>query len=167
MDIGTILVSALVSVVSSSITAYVTFRFSLRQERVKWERALSEKIVQLQTENTEHATRLLRQYASGYLVVTSPGTPKREKVFLPATGRLAIGTSPDNDVVLQDRAASRHHAVIEVNDRGTSLTDLHTTVGTFVNGHRMPDGGRVKLAHEDVVRIGKAQMTYMRMSEGK
>ncbi|HCB14594.1 MAG TPA: Fis family transcriptional regulator, partial [Gammaproteobacteria bacterium] len=45
-----------------------------------------------------------------------------------------IGTSPDNDVVLTDRAVSRRHAEILMTPNGLLLRDLGSTNGTFING---------------------------------
>jgi hypothetical protein len=163
MDFGTIFVSALVSIVSSSITAYVTFRLGLRQAQLKWERELTEKIAQLRTDNSEHAGRLIRQYATGYLVVTRPTAKEREKVFIPSVGRLVIGRAPDSDIVLDDPAVSRHHAMVEVNEGKAFITDLGAISGTYVNDTHLPSGAKSPLSHQDIIRVGTTEMTYMRM----
>jgi DNA-binding NtrC family response regulator len=51
--------------------------------------------------------------------------------------RTTIGSSPDNDVVLDDPAISRIHAVIEVDDRGYVLRDEDSKNGTYLEGIRI------------------------------
>ena len=44
-----------------------------------------------------------------------------------------IGSAPDNDLVLTDRAVSRRHAEIRMTPNGLLLRDLGSTNGTFIN----------------------------------
>jgi len=65
-------------------------------------------------------------------------------------GRAVLGSAPDADVVVADRAVSRIHAELEVRDEGVWLRDLGSTNGTFIEGvqislARVPDAGRVRL----------------------
>ena len=50
-----------------------------------------------------------------------------------------IGTSPDNDLVLTDRAVSRRHAEIRMTPNGLLLRDLGSTNGTFINDVRITE----------------------------
>lgn len=52
----------------------------------------------------------------------------------PAT---SIGRWEDNDVVVDDRWVSRHHAQIRREDEGYVIQDLGSKNGTFVNGQRI------------------------------
>ncbi len=52
---------------------------------------------------------------------------------------LRIGTAPDNDVVLTDRAVSRHHAEIRMTSQGLQVRDLGSTNGTFIGGLRVTE----------------------------
>jgi DNA-binding NtrC family response regulator len=57
---------------------------------------------------------------------------------IPIAGRtLRVGAAPDNDLVLSDRSASRHHIEIRIDHDGLWLTDLDSTNGTTVNGVRV------------------------------
>ena len=48
-----------------------------------------------------------------------------------------VGTDPGNDLVLSDRAVSRHHFAIRATPRGLELRDLGSTNGTVLGGYRV------------------------------
>ncbi|XXT20634.1 sigma 54-interacting transcriptional regulator [Sorangium sp. So ce429] len=48
-----------------------------------------------------------------------------------------IGTAPGNQLILADRAVSRHHCVISVTPRGFLLRDLGSKNGTTLSGFRV------------------------------
>jgi hypothetical protein len=71
--------------------------------------------------------------------------------------RYTIGRLPDNDIVINHRASSGHHALIINILNDSFLEDLNSTNGTYVNGkivkkHALQEG--------DVITIGQAQMRY-------
>ncbi len=71
----------------------------------------------------------------------------------PLTGAITrIGRFTDNDIVLDDTDVSRHHAVITDTGTGYVMTDLRSTNGVEVQGHRIR--GSVTLAEGDRIRIG-------------
>ncbi|KAA1244619.1 FHA domain-containing protein, partial [Mycobacterium simiae] len=51
-----------------------------------------------------------------------------------AAGIAWIGRSLDNDIVVSDVLASRHHAYLTQTRLGTEIRDAHSINGTFVNG---------------------------------
>ena len=53
------------------------------------------------------------------------------------SARATVGSSPTNDLVLDDPAVSRVHATIEVDDDGYLLTDRSSKNGTFLDGLRL------------------------------
>lgn len=48
-----------------------------------------------------------------------------------------IGREKDNEIVIVDRACSRHHAVIQKLPNGIYIKDLNTGNGIYVNGHKV------------------------------
>src|SRR5262249_20992862 len=63
-----------------------------------------------------------------------------------------IGRASDNDVVLEDRSVSAHHAVLTATESGFTVKDLGSSNGTFVNGERVSD--ERALANGDLIRFG-------------
>jgi len=51
--------------------------------------------------------------------------------------RITIGRAPDNVLVLDDKAASRHHAEIQRSPEGWRLKDLGSSNGTWVDGKKV------------------------------
>jgi len=87
------------------------------------------------------------------LDVGEPGRSTR-RVELSARPTL-IGRGSDCDVVLADAHASRHHARLEVRGGVFVLTDLGSTNGTRVNGHRVRE---VVLGVGDKIELGQSTL---------
>ncbi len=73
---------------------------------------------------------------------------------------LAIGRSPDNQLVVNDPQASSHHAQIGPDTQGYLLTDIGSTNGTFVNEQRLVPHSPRLLNAGDVIRVGGTNFTY-------
>jgi ABC transport system ATP-binding/permease protein len=82
-----------------------------------------------------------------------PGAGAPEK----PPGSATIGRATDNDVVIQDVLASRHHAFLVQSPLGTEIRDAHSVNGTFVNGVRV---GSAVLNEGDVVTIGNIDLVF-------
>ena len=52
-------------------------------------------------------------------------------------GSIKIGRATDNDIVIPDVLASRHHATLITGPSGTQILDNRSINGTFVNGSRV------------------------------
>ncbi len=68
---------------------------------------------------------------------------------------VTIGRAPDCDLVLSDPQVSRHHAQLRITATAAIAVDLDST-----DGLHTPDGvaHEVRLAHDDVVRIGSSYL---------
>jgi ABC transport system ATP-binding/permease protein len=72
-------------------------------------------------------------------------------------GSATIGRANDNDIVIQDVLASRHHAFLLDSPLGTEIRDAHSVNGTFVNGVRV---GSAVLNEGDVITIGNIDLVF-------
>jgi ABC-type multidrug transport system ATPase subunit len=72
-------------------------------------------------------------------------------------GGVKIGRATDNDIVVPDVLASRHHATLVPNASGAQIVDNRSINGTFVNGQRVDSA----VLHDgDVVTIGNIDLVY-------
>lgn len=76
----------------------------------------------------------------------------------PVTGAITIGRALDCDLWLDDPSLSRKHCRLERDGTGWAVVDLGSRNGTFINARRV--SGRQKLAHDDVITIGKTHLTF-------
>jgi FHA domain len=71
--------------------------------------------------------------------------------------RTRIGRGSDNELVLDTKHVSRYHAVLLAGPVNTSIEDLNSTNGVFVNGKRVT---RQVLQDGDRVMVGKTQFRF-------
>lgn len=71
---------------------------------------------------------------------------------------LSVGRDASNDIVLDDRQASRRHARFKKDDAGYLIYDLESTNGTFVNRERVQ--GQHVLRNNDEVWIGDTVIVF-------
>jgi pSer/pThr/pTyr-binding forkhead associated (FHA) protein len=69
-----------------------------------------------------------------------------------------IGRTDDNDISLDTRYISRHHARILAGPNATVIEDLDSTNGVFVNDYRVK--GRQALNDGDIVMVGKTRFRF-------
>ena len=91
------------------------------------------------------ATRLLIHSADGREVVHVLGR------------KTSIGRTPDNDLQLDAKFVSRHHAVILAGPAGAVIEDLNSTNGVQVNGRRVT---RQTLRDGDQIAIGRMHYRF-------
>jgi ABC transport system ATP-binding/permease protein len=75
----------------------------------------------------------------------------------PPPGTTTIGRATDNDVVIPDVLASRHHATLVPSSEGIKILDARSINGTFVNGTRVD---KALLREGDVVTIGNVDLVF-------
>ncbi|OBF88703.1 ABC transporter ATP-binding protein [Mycobacterium sp. 852002-51152_SCH6134967] len=103
--------------------------------------------------------------ATSMLKILRPGTRPPDNV----PGAVKIGRATDNDIVVPDVLASRHHATLVPTAAGTEIIDNRSINGTFVNGARVEsallrDGDTVTIGNIDLVFSGG---TLVRRSESE
>ena len=72
-------------------------------------------------------------------------------------GAIRIGRADDNDIVIPEVLASRHHATLVPTAHGTEIRDNRSINGTFVNGARVETA---VLNDGDVVTIGNIDLIF-------
>ncbi|MGI9164765.1 MAG: ATP-binding cassette domain-containing protein [Mycobacterium sp.] len=72
-------------------------------------------------------------------------------------GALKIGRAADNDIVIPDVLAGRHHATLIPTPGGMEIADNRSINGTFVNGDRV---STAMLRDGDVVTIGNVDLVF-------
>ncbi len=73
--------------------------------------------------------------------------------------RIMVGRAVHNDLQLDSRYVSRHHALLVAGPEGADwLIDLNSRNGTFVNSRAID---YVALRHNDVIAIGNHRLKYM------
>ena len=75
----------------------------------------------------------------------------------PPPGTTTIGRATDNDIVIPDVLASRHHATLVPSPEGVKILDARSINGTFVNGTRVDEA---LLREGDVVTIGNVDLVF-------
>ncbi|MFV9634128.1 FHA domain-containing protein [Mycobacterium neumannii] len=91
--------------------------------------------------------------ATSMLKILRPGTRPPDNV----PGAVKIGRATDNDIVVPDVLASRHHATLVPTAAGTEIIDNRSINGTFVNGARVESA---LLGDGDTVTIGNIDLVF-------
>lgn len=68
-----------------------------------------------------------------------------------------IGRGSDSDVVVDDTGVSRHHLELRVTPRGVIATDLGSTNGTYVEGHRIT---AATLVDGNTITVGRTRIMF-------
>jgi ABC-type multidrug transport system ATPase subunit len=97
-----------------------------------------------QTEAFNLVTSLVRVLRPGVPAATPPGST-------------SIGREVDNDIVIPDLLASRHHARLVPMPQGLQIQDCSSN-GTFVNGQRVK---HAYLRENDVITIANVDMVFV------
>lgn len=90
--------------------------------------------------------------ATSMLKILRPGSPPKAP-----PGSIKIGRSSDNDIVIPDVLASRHHATLVPTPGGAEIRDNRSINGTFVNGARVDSA---QLTEGDTVTIGNVDLLF-------
>lgn len=97
----------------------------------------------------------------GKLIITESSGVARELAL--DKERVSIGRHADNDICLNDKAVSGHHAVIITILSDSFLEDLDSTNGTLVNGKQI---AKHPLSNGDTVTIGRNSLRYESEQQG-
>jgi len=139
------------------------FRATLQvaQPDTKADAAAAPPAAQPAREAEEQGAALLPDGAARLLIYQIDG---REVVHVLAR-KTSIGRTPDNDLQIDAKFVSRHHAVVLAGPSQTIVEDLNSTNGVQVNGRRVT---RQVLQDGDTLAIGRQQYRFaVRKSQDK
>ena len=89
------------------------------------------------------------------------GIGKEKRLEFPASGRLSVGRTGSNDLVIEDASVSKIHGALSVDENGClSVADTGSTNGTFLNGERTSYGTATRLVAGDHVKFGTVDVTF-------
>jgi general secretion pathway protein A len=89
------------------------------------------------------------------LIVTNNGSVMSDLTL--DKPRTLVGRSDHNDISINSRFISRHHALLVRHGDATFLMDLNSSNGTFVNSKRVSNH---VLIHDDVITIGHHRIKF-------
>jgi len=72
-------------------------------------------------------------------------------------GRVIVGRSSDNEVYIESKFVSRHHAQLISDERGCVIEDLNSTNGVFLGEKQIK---KYRLRQGDVVTLGVHELVY-------
>ncbi len=119
-----------------------------QQEREKAKEKAAQRLEQLEALNA-----LMRSKNIKARILVSTMTGSFENMVVSAEN--TIGAAEDNDIVINDRTVSRHHAVLYFDGQTFGIRDLRSTNGIVMNGFKVDD---LKLRNGDSVSLGNAVM---------
>jgi len=89
------------------------------------------------------------------------GSPRDRRLQFPATGRLSVGRTSANDLMIDDISVSKIHASLVVDAEAVlSVADTGSTNGTFINGQRISYGTAARLESGDKVKFGVVEVLF-------
>lgn len=94
---------------------------------------------------------------SGPLVFLTRNGETLKKIRFDGT-RLLLGRSSHNDVPIDSKYISRHHALMVRHGSSTLLMDLNSANGTFVNSRRISNQ---VLANDDIITLGDYGLKFV------
>ena len=95
-------------------------------------------------------------------LVTLMNTATMEKIPV-VLWENTIGRKRSNDIVVEDAAVSRTHAVLLRRSEGWFISDAESVHGTFVNGEKTQ--GRQQVLIDDMIRVGNTEFRFLRGDE--
>ena len=158
MTLQSIIITAVIGIVTSAITAYITTRLKMKEERDKWRREFAFKFAEAQAADNGAAEKMATQFAIGVLT-RNPETPDREKIFVPPNCRLTVGRAADCTIVLDDPRVSRIHFTFWTDDTNVFIEEIGRSANhIYLNGKRITD--RHILQTNDVITTGSTTFRF-------
>ena len=88
------------------------------------------------------------------------GKDVERRLGFPADGRITVGRTGTNGLVIDDISVSKVHASVSIANGGLSVADTGSTNGTFINGQRIAYGKAVPFTDADRVKFGTVEVRF-------
>ena len=121
------------------------------EKRKQQEQEKAKKKVAQRQERLDALNALMHSKNIKARVLVSTMTGSFESMVVSAEN--TIGSAEDNNIVIQDKTVSRHHAILYFDGQTFVIRDLNSTNGIVMNGFKVDD---LKLRNGDSVSLGKA-----------
>ncbi|WP_315968843.1 DUF3662 and FHA domain-containing protein [Flaviflexus massiliensis] len=110
-------------------------------------------------------TRVSTQTVRGAVAPVTNSVPSPANPIIDVQGQRYLLTGPvtiigrgsESDIVVDDTGVSRHHLELRVTPRGVIATDLGSTNGSFVEGHRI---SAATLVDGNTITIGRTRIMF-------
>ncbi len=76
--------------------------------------------------------------------------------------RIVVGRTAESDVTIPELSISTEHCAFSASPFGLRLTDLGSTNGTMVDGHRLAKGEASQLQSGSKITLGRFEFEYLR-----
>lgn len=116
---------------------------SVREGTVEVETRATRGAVAPATTSAANASNPMIQIGKDRYILTGPTT--------------VIGRGSDCDITIDDAGISRHHLELQITPNGVIATDLGSTNGTYVEGHRVP---AATLVDGNTITIGRTHIMF-------
>ncbi|MBX2813934.1 MAG: FHA domain-containing protein [Myxococcales bacterium] len=145
--------------IAGDALTYLTSRGLVQRHNSDW-LYLTERGIAASIQETDLTTLEPMNYASTpdgpHLVLI---TVDKQTVY-PVTDQVVIGRALETDIPIDDKRASKRHAVIRHEGENYILEDLESANGTVVNGNYCVQP--TELAHNDEIVIGRTMFVFQR-----
>jgi len=75
-------------------------------------------------------------------------------------GRILIGRTSNNDIVLEHNAISRLHCAIVQTENGCAVVDYESSNGTYVNGTKLVANQDQEIENGDLLKVGAYTLKF-------
>lgn len=114
--------------------------------------------------------KVVAETARGAVAPVTTSLPSEAHPIIAVSGKkylltgpvIIIGRGSDSDVVVDDTGVSRHHLELRVTPRGVIATDLGSTNGSFVEGHKI---SAATLVDGNTITVGRTRIMFWNSPE--
>lgn len=160
MAVLTAIFGVFIAALSAWATTIVKNAFEERKQRIEWRKELLEKYKGDQQEFQKFS----QQFSIGIIFVDDKinTAENYQKYFIPRNFSFTIGRSPNCDVVIGERTASRIHCLVTATNNKLFIEDLAPTNPTVINDEKV--SGRVEIKNHIEANVGSTVIKVVKLA---